>query len=174
MTIDHYNGVSAVDISIKNFEILHSFLTLDFIKKCIINIATLLFQKIDKNVFKKVLLDQCLELGKASQDDSEPVKGQIIISLLSRDGPCGGTPLAIVGPLGDLRGPSDSDNTSVNGDDLPPEWEERRTQNGRLYYVNHMTRSTQWIKPQVVNKNRSRPRLNNNLNGIDNNLDGNR
>lgn len=119
--------------------------------------------------------DQCLDLGKASQDDNEPVKGQIIISLLSRDGPCGGTPLAIVGPLGDLRGPSDNDTSNGNSDDLPPGWEERRTQNGRLYYVNHMTRSTQWIKPQVANKNRpSRPRLNNNLNGNDNNTEGNR
>lgn len=114
-------------------------------------------------------------MGKASQDDSEPVKGQIIISLLSRDGPCGGTPLAIVGPLGDLRGPSENENTSGNSDDLPQGWEERRTQNGRLYYVNHITRSTQWVKPQVVNKNRpTRPRLNNNLNGTDINLEGTR
>lgn len=113
---------------------------------------------------------QCLDLGKASQDDSEPVRGQIIISLLSREGPCGGTPLAIVGPLGDLRGPSDNDSVNTNSDDLPPGWEERRTQTGRLYYVNHITRSTQWIKPRVANKNRLvRPRLNNNLNTNENN-----
>uniref|UniRef100_V5G4U9 E3 ubiquitin-protein ligase SMURF1 n=1 Tax=Anoplophora glabripennis TaxID=217634 RepID=V5G4U9_ANOGL len=115
---------------------------------------------------------QCLDLGKASQDDSEPVKGQIIISLLTRVGPCGGTPLAVVGPQGDLRGPSDHENS--NTDDLPQGWEERRTQNGRLYYVNHITRSTQWVKPQVTNKIRpARPRLNNNtnVNGDNNNVD---
>lgn len=125
--------------------------------------------------------DQCLDLGKASQDDNEPVKGQIIISLLSRDGPCGGTPLAIVGPLGDLRGPTttttpdNENNTQTN--ELPPGWEERRTENGRLYYVNHLTRSTQWIKPQQTNHNKhiraiiNRPQrlLNDNNNIIDEN-----
>nr|CAI5838432.1 unnamed protein product [Callosobruchus analis] len=94
---------------------------------------------------------QCLDLGKASQDDSEPVKGQIIISLLSRDGPCGGTPLAIVGPLGDLHGPQEPVGPLNEGcDDLPAGWEERRTPNGRPYYVNHVTRSTQWVKPSMA------------------------
>lgn len=81
-----------------------------------------------------------------------------------------------MGPLGDLRGPSDNDSTNANCDDLPPGWEERRTQSGRIYYVNHITRSTQWVKPQLANKNRpSRPRLNNNLNVNDNNnTDGDR
>lgn len=104
-----------------------------------------------------MFLDQCLDLGKASQEDSEPVKGQIIISLLSRDGPCSGTPLAVVGPQGELRGPSaDRDPSPSNNDDLPPGWEERRTANGRLYYVNHVTRSTQWIRPQSTSKPRRR------------------
>lgn len=104
---------------------------------------------------------QCLNLTKASQDDTEPVKGQIIISLLSRDGPCGGTPLAIVGPLGDLRGPnSEVTNNETTNEELPPGWEERRTPNGRLYYVNHLTRSTQWTKPQSTSKQRqNRPRI---------------
>jgi E3 ubiquitin ligase SMURF1/2 len=113
---------------------------------------------------------QCLDLGKASQEDSEPVKGQIIVSLLSRDGPCSGTPLAVVGPQGELRGPSDHDTVATNNEDLPPGWEERRTSNGRPYYVNHITRSTQWIKPQATNKNRRRTsnQDNNNTNNVDN------
>lgn len=38
----------------------------------------------------------------------DPVKGQIIVSLMSRDGPSGsGNPLAIVGPGGDILGPHD-------------------------------------------------------------------
>lgn len=84
-------------------------------------------------------------------------------------GPCGGTPLAVVGPQGDLRGPPDHETNS--NEDLPPGWEERRTQNGRLYYVNHVTRSTQWVKPQATNKMRvARPRINNNSenNNVDN------
>lgn len=45
----------------------------------------------------------------------DPVKGQIIISLMSRDGPSGsGNPLAIVGPMGDILGPNDERETSNN------------------------------------------------------------
>lgn len=120
-----------------------------------------------------MLVDQRLDLCKASQDDSEPVKGQIIISLLSRDGPSNGTPLAVVGPLGELRGPSNHDAfAEQNG--LPAGWEERQTSSGRLYYVNHITRTTQWLKPQISNKNRTHLTngnmcSNNNINPSNNN-----
>lgn len=113
--------------------------------------------------------DQRLDLCKASQEDTEPVKGQIIISLLSRDGPCGGTPLAIVGPLGELRGPNDCDSPPEN-EELPPGWEERRTDSGRLYYVNHISRTTQWVRP-ISNKNLNRRNItngDNNSNNVDN------
>jgi E3 ubiquitin ligase SMURF1/2 len=83
---------------------------------------------------------QRLDLCKASSDDSEPVKGQIVVSLLSRDGHggmAGGGHNAVVDPLGDLSCP----------EDLPEGWEERRTSAGRLYYVNHHTRTTQWVRP---------------------------
>lgn len=75
------------------------------------------------------------------------MRGQIIISLLAKDGPCSGNPLAIVGPSGDVRGPSEEE-PSV--DHLPDGWEERRTDNGRIYYVNHATKSTQWDRPRVA------------------------
>lgn len=88
---------------------------------------------------------QRLELCKASQDDPEPVKGQIIVSLMSRDGTAGGTPLAIVGPAGDVRGPDDDEE--ILKDELPAGWEERLTQTGRVYYVNHVTKTTQWSRP---------------------------
>lgn len=114
----------------------------------------------NNNIIYLNFLDQCLDLGKISQEDSEPVRGQIIISLLSRDGPSGGTSLAVVGPLGELRGPSDPDTSPSENEDLPPGWEERRTENGRLYYVNHLSRSTQWTKPQLSGKNKSKaPRM---------------
>jgi len=92
---------------------------------------------------------QRLDLGKLSPDDDELVRGQIIISLLPKDGPCSGNPLAIVGPSGDVRGPSEEDTTE---DCLPEGWEERRTDNGRIYYVNHATKSTQWDRPRAGTK----------------------
>lgn len=125
--------------------------------------------------------DQRLELCKQSPDDPDTIKGQIIVSLMSRDGPSGGNPLAIVGPGGDVQGPSedDQDINNANGpvateqtaaptatgsasatttttstrspdDSLPAGWEERRTTNGRSYYVNHVTKSTQWERPTVA------------------------
>uniref|UniRef100_A0A1I8Q8E3 E3 ubiquitin-protein ligase SMURF1 n=1 Tax=Stomoxys calcitrans TaxID=35570 RepID=A0A1I8Q8E3_STOCA len=87
---------------------------------------------------------QRLDLVKFSTDDDEMVRGQIIIAFLSKDGPCSGNPLAIVGPGGDVRGPSEDDSSE---DSLPDGWEERRTGNGRVYYVNHTTKTTQWDRP---------------------------
>lgn len=85
-----------------------------------------------------------MDLSKFSTDDDEMVRGQIIIALFSKDGPCSGNPLAIVGPGGDVRGPSEDDSSE---DSLPDGWEERRTGNGRVYYVNHTTKTTQWDRP---------------------------
>ncbi|XP_055380925.1 E3 ubiquitin-protein ligase Smurf1 [Condylostylus longicornis] len=88
---------------------------------------------------------QRLDLRKLTSSDTEPVRGQIIIALMSRDGPCsGGNPLAVVGPGGDVLGPSEGDSSE---DSLPDGWEERRTDNGRIYYVNHVTKSSQWNRP---------------------------
>lgn len=102
--------------------------------------------------------DQRLDLGKLSSIDQEPVRGQIIISLTSRDGPTGGTPLAIVGPTGDVRCPDDDNdedenliNTSTSEttlERLPNGWE-KRLFNGRVYYVNHVSKTSQWEPPTV-------------------------
>ncbi|XP_015179970.1 PREDICTED: E3 ubiquitin-protein ligase SMURF1 [Polistes dominula] len=85
---------------------------------------------------------QRLDLCKAHSEDTDVVKGQIVVSLLSRDGHNGAVSNtvvhnAVVDVLGDLSCPTD----------LPDGWEERRTQRGRLYYINHYTRTTQWIRP---------------------------
>ena len=108
---------------------------------------------------------QRLDLCKSSPDDPTPVKGQIIISMLSRDAVTGsgGNPLAIVGPAGDIRGPDDDDSNSSEprhnnnnisnssstnvSSNLPDGWEERKTVDGRSYYVNHVSRTTQWSRP---------------------------
>ncbi|XP_058456285.1 transcriptional coactivator yorkie isoform X2 [Malaya genurostris] len=34
--------------------------------------------------------------------------------------------------------------------DLPPGWEQARTQDGRIYYINHNTRSTTWEDPRIT------------------------
>ena len=73
-----------------------------------------------------------------------PVKGQIVISLLSRDGHGTGSLNAVVDKLGNL-----SCTAAAESGFLPEGWEERRAQNGRTYYVNHFTRSTQWERPTV-------------------------
>ncbi|GLG98749.1 E3 ubiquitin-protein ligase Smurf1 [Gryllus bimaculatus] len=82
----------------------------------------------------RIMLDLC----KLSSDDPDPVKGQIVVSLLSRDGHGGtGSLNAVVDPHGEVSCP----------DELPEGWEERQTVTGRLYYVNHITRTTQWVRP---------------------------
>ena len=67
-----------------------------------------------------------------------PVKGQIVVSLLSRDGHGTGSHNAVVDPLG---------NMVTCPTDLPEGWEERRTNSGRTYFVNHCLRTTQWERP---------------------------
>lgn len=77
-------------------------------------------------------IDQRLDLCKLSADDLEPVKGQIIVSLTSRDSLCGGTPIAVVGPGGDVRVPEEEENEDPPLQEILPDgWEERKTPNGR-------------------------------------------
>lgn len=72
--------------------------------------------------------DQKLDLIKLSPDDPVPIRGQLVLSLLSQDGTADAVPSQQQLPL-------------------PDGWEERKTENGRLYYVNHKTKTTQWVKP---------------------------
>lgn len=93
---------------------------------------------------------QRLELGQLNPSDDEVIRGQIIISLVSKDGPNSGNPVRIVDPSGDFRTPPTPDESSEES--LPEGWEERRTPEGRLYYVNHTTKTTQWSRP-TANQN---------------------
>ncbi|KUJ13978.1 uncharacterized protein LY89DRAFT_651067 [Mollisia scopiformis] len=48
---------------------------------------------------------------------------------------------------------SPSQSPPSNSTNLPPHWEERRDVEGRIYYINHATRSTSWGRstpPNVV------------------------
>ncbi|KAL5019412.1 hypothetical protein ScPMuIL_005134 [Solemya velum] len=84
---------------------------------------------------------QRLDLQRNGGEDEEPVRGQIVISLISRD-------------RGGSHGPAVTDATGISStilselnNELPEGWEERRTASGRVHYVNHLTRSTQWERP---------------------------
>jgi E3 ubiquitin ligase SMURF1/2 len=98
---------------------------------------------------------QRLDLCKSSPDDPTPVRGQIIISLLSRDAITGsGNPLAIVGPAGEVHGPDEEETPAPEpqqphrtSSHLPEGWEERKTADGRSYFVNHVSKTTQWSRP---------------------------
>lgn len=91
---------------------------------------------------------QRLDLQRQNSDDTDTVRGQIVISLISRDRGGGG-----------LATSRDHSNTNVadtqqnspnipyDPKELPEGWEERRTANGRIHYVNHVTRTTQWERP---------------------------
>ncbi|XP_059047101.1 E3 ubiquitin-protein ligase SMURF1 [Achroia grisella] len=99
---------------------------------------------------------QCLELSEDSSLETCGVRGQVIVSLLSRDGARGepasaageGSPLAVVGPAGDVRSPRDPPVIpNTNQSPLPQFWEEKFTSSGRPYYANHARRCTQWDRP---------------------------
>ncbi|XP_014873801.1 E3 ubiquitin-protein ligase SMURF2-like [Poecilia latipinna] len=77
--------------------------------------------------------DQRLDLNKLSPNDSDTVRGQIVVSLQSRDR------IGTGGPVVDC--------SRLFDNDLPDGWEERRTASGRIQYLNHITRTTQWERP---------------------------
>uniref|UniRef100_A0A8C7YW62 E3 ubiquitin-protein ligase SMURF2 n=1 Tax=Oryzias sinensis TaxID=183150 RepID=A0A8C7YW62_9TELE len=76
---------------------------------------------------------QRLDLNKLSPNDSDTVRGQIVLSLQSRDR------IGTGGPVVDC--------SRLFDNDLPDGWEERRTASGRIQYLNHITRTTQWERP---------------------------
>ncbi|BFZ03192.1 hypothetical protein BsWGS_06231 [Bradybaena similaris] len=84
---------------------------------------------------------QRLDLQRQNPDDADTVRGQIVISLVSRDR--GG---AVTNQqVADSAQPPPAIPYDPN--ELPEGWEERRTANGRVHYVNHVTRTTQWERP---------------------------
>ncbi|XP_002127387.3 E3 ubiquitin-protein ligase SMURF2 isoform X1 [Ciona intestinalis] len=90
---------------------------------------------------------QRLDLCKQTKYDQEPVRGQIVVSIESRD-------------LDD-RSPSNPviDARSLipaQENDLPEGWEARMT-NGRLQYIDHYTRTTQWERPTQPSTRPRRP-----------------
>ncbi|XP_074647220.1 E3 ubiquitin-protein ligase SMURF2-like isoform X2 [Tubulanus polymorphus] len=78
---------------------------------------------------------QKLDLHKAKPEDNDTIRGQIVLSLISRER--GGFGPRVADVMDAIRDP----------DELPEGWEERRTASGRIHYVNHITRTTQWERP---------------------------
>ncbi|XP_024289274.2 E3 ubiquitin-protein ligase SMURF2 isoform X2 [Oncorhynchus tshawytscha] len=76
---------------------------------------------------------QRLDMNKLGLNDSDTVRGQIVVSLQSRDR------IGTGGPVVDC--------SRLFDNDLPDGWEERRTASGRIQYLNHITRTTQWERP---------------------------
>ena len=114
--------------------------------------------------------DQRLDLHRFREEDNEIIKGQIVIMLLSRDGNnrniLPNVVIAENGTLLHVNGTGEISNerqicstgqalghtsrSYIEGeDDLPEGWTECRTSNGRIYYMNHVTRTTQWIRPTL-------------------------
>jgi len=56
---------------------------------------------------------------------------------------------------------SNEQNSEANNDPLPQGWEQRSDQNGRIYYVDHISKTTTWIRPTTRNAHVS-PSANNN------------
>lgn len=84
------------------------------------------------------------------------MRGQLVISLLSRDGSrSGGGRLQNVVISESGNSTSNSQNCILN-DDLPEGWTECRTSSGRVYYVNHEARATQWERPTQTSLTNSR------------------
>ncbi|CAM9917416.1 E3 ubiquitin-protein ligase SMURF2 isoform X1 [Lethenteron reissneri] len=76
---------------------------------------------------------QRLDLCRLGQSSNDTVRGQIVLSLQSRDR------IGTGGAVVDCRG--------LFPNDLPEGWEERRSTMGRTQYVNHVTRTAQWERP---------------------------
>ncbi|XP_014770557.1 E3 ubiquitin-protein ligase SMURF2 isoform X1 [Octopus bimaculoides] len=82
---------------------------------------------------------QRLELQKRNADDPDQMKGQIIISLISRDK--GSSAPAITDT------PSIQPVILNDPNELPDGWEERTTADGRVEFVNHVTRTIHCERP---------------------------
>ena len=129
-------------------------------------------------------------------DDNDVIKGQIVISLLSRESArtsssrmqnvvimndvennscntnCQSVPPTIsLSPSGEnITSPINGSNNHSSTPCLPDGWEERQTSSGRIYYVNHRTRSTHWDKPPPLpERPRSMHESNNNQQNTSNN-----
>ncbi|PIK36976.1 hypothetical protein BSL78_26191, partial [Apostichopus japonicus] len=81
-----------------------------------------------------------LDLCRQNADDPDNIRGQLVISITSRDR----TNSSHLGAVVDSRQISQA---LQDPNDLPDGWEERTSTSGRVYFVNHLNRATQWDRP---------------------------
>ncbi|XP_041474535.1 E3 ubiquitin-protein ligase SMURF2-like [Lytechinus variegatus] len=86
---------------------------------------------------------QRLDLCKHKPEDGDNIRGQIVISLTSRDRVGSSASGAVV----DSRNINPHPLLPSDPNELPDGWEERMSTSGRVYFVNHLTRTTQWERP---------------------------
>lgn len=96
-------------------------------------------------------LQQTLALAASNNNPQQPTTGQATQNQAQSN-------------LQHLRQPS-YDVTGVNGDDnlgpLPPGWEKAKTPTGQVYFMNHITKTTQWEDPRKQQPlNASLPQIN--------------
>ncbi|KAH0508348.1 E3 ubiquitin-protein ligase SMURF2 [Microtus ochrogaster] len=94
---------------------------------------------------------QRLDLCKLGPNDNDTVRGQIVVSLQSRDRIGTGGQVVDCSRLFDNDLP-DGDLSNINCEELgplPPGWEIRNTATGRVYFVDHNNRTTQFTDPRL-------------------------
>ncbi|KPM09387.1 E3 ubiquitin-protein ligase SMURF2-like protein [Sarcoptes scabiei] len=138
---------------------------------------------------------QRLDLHRYRADDADIIKGQIVISVISKDSIPKNSVVknsddvviaSIPNDLSALTGSGNNRSNEINNngndcngssdavllaarsyvegvDDLPEGWTECRSSNDRVYYINHVTRTTQWERPSLP------AALSNNFNQISSN-----
>jgi hypothetical protein len=50
-------------------------------------------------------------------------------------------------------GISNQASSLINNSQLPPGWEQRSDQNGRIYYIDHISKTTTWVRPVMRTAN---------------------
>lgn len=98
-----------------------------------------------------------MDLHKLRPEDSDMVKGQIMISISTARAETSGraNSASVAASSRTGSGPETTTTTTTTGvldannnsGELPEGWTECRTANGRLYYMNHVTRTTHWHRP---------------------------
>lgn len=100
-------------------------------------------------------VDHFMDLHKMRPEDSEVVKGQIMISISTPRADSSGRAATASASSRSGSVPETITTTSITGvldannnnGELPEGWTECRTANGRVYYMNHVTRTTHWHRP---------------------------
>ncbi|XP_077573493.1 itchy E3 ubiquitin protein ligase b [Stigmatopora nigra] len=83
--------------------------------------------------------------SSSTATDSSPSSGSDRNAASSSLGPpATRQPMSGINPTGSTRVPA------INSGPMPPGWEQRVDQNGRLYFVDHVEKRTSWVRPEAL------------------------